>query len=484
MRNWWKNWRRDRKIKCTTKPMESRATGVLSVPQAQPIGADFPAEASARLEQQSGANPNPYNLRDAGYSYSRISDESQPEWNFNIIGNATDSLRGFEEENNRRSTGAVLSERAPEVFVANKGTTQYFALLLSVDLVEQLKTKLQISRMISAAEQLIRASEIDKAMVQHTSMQIDAELSRLRSKQGDPSQRQETDIESLRKQILKECTLKCRADRMLELVANRLEKLQEHVQTLSISNRIHETAYQDLLAQPLRESGLLVEDEELISISRALEEPHLECDQGSLFTKYSNLSDEPERSTDNPQASELLLMNIRQDLDEKGAILANIKEEFEGLDGNYYRDKVAFLEELADGEHQHDISDFDVFHARRKHEVTRQLINAEAEYDEARQCAFDAGIRHFEDDESRFQDRSDDGYSEWTGGKVEQRIHHECIGSWLDDLSESEDSASRTVLEVDEWDAESVDVSDSISARAVGRLRSKIDCWNERVMAY
>jgi hypothetical protein len=144
------------------------------------------------------------------------------------------------------------------------------------------------------------------------------------------------------------------------------------------------------------------------------------------------------------------------------------------------------------GEHTTDATpeDFDVRWVLRYGELTRDLINAEAAYADVKRAAFEAGVPlPFEDNETVCEAMDDEGLG-YTISKEQElvaSVPSPIVRRWLDKVPEGEVSspsfgdAARS--DSDEWEAEEVGISDSVSLVAEGRERTRIDRWRKACVA-
>ena len=124
--------------------------------------------------------------------------------------------------------------------------------------------------------------------------------------------------------------------------------------------------------------------------------------------------------------------------------------------------------------------------------VTRGVIDAEAEYEEAKAAALAGGIE-LSDVESGFLDQPDDGYRVSSEDEEATSIDRRGIQIWVERLPGAESElwntwlASQAALrcsemlaggvEVDNWDAKPIEICDSASMVAEGPWRRRIDKW-------
>ena len=131
---------------------------------------------------------------------------------------------------------------------------------------------------------------------------------------------------------------------------------------------------------------------------------------------------------------------------------------------------------------------FDVRWVIRFRDLTRALIDAEAAYADVKRMAFEAGVPlPFTDNESVFKGVGDDtGYTISKEQDLMDSAPSPTVRKWLSKVPEGGETGSvgeEAQLEADEWDAEEVGISDSVSLVAEGRQRSMIDRWQNACLA-
>ncbi|KAI7212565.1 hypothetical protein KC333_g7062 [Hortaea werneckii] len=125
--------------------------------------------------------------------------------------------------------------------------------------------------------------------------------------------------------------------------------------------------------------------------------------------------------------------------------------------------------------------DFDARWLKHVQELTREVIDAEAEVAEAKKAALEAGIDVTNDEaDSGFLDDVEDGYLLSKEHEVVDTAAGSTVKGWLDRLpSDKLDSPGlRSDADVDEWETQTVGISDSVSLVAEGSVRRRIDKWN------
>jgi len=135
--------------------------------------------------------------------------------------------------------------------------------------------------------------------------------------------------------------------------------------------------------------------------------------------------------------------------------------------------------------------DFDMRWVVRYGELTRDLINAEAAYAEVKRVAFEAGVPlPFEDNETVCEAMDEDGVGYTTSKEQElvASVPSPTVRRWLDKVPEGVEVGSPSFgdgarSDADEWEAEEVGISDSVSLVAEGRERARIDRWRKACVA-
>ncbi|KAF2172228.1 hypothetical protein M409DRAFT_17466 [Zasmidium cellare ATCC 36951] len=130
---------------------------------------------------------------------------------------------------------------------------------------------------------------------------------------------------------------------------------------------------------------------------------------------------------------------------------------------------------------QDSAEDFDVRWVHRFRELTTQLIEAEAAFTAAKVAANEASVDVGGEDQcSLFVDRDDDGYRESHDAACTASAPRDKIMQWVEGISDQANPEETSGdVEVDDWDAPGMDMSDSVSCVAIGSYRSKIDHWRE-----
>lgn len=161
--------------------------------------------------------------------------------------------------------------------------------------------------------------------------------------------------------------------------------------------------------------------------------------------------------------------------------LRSAKQAFNLRDEAYYRD----LERYGDGT-EHSREDIDLFHLRIGMEFTRNLLEAEQEFERSRVRAQAFGILTWSTTSSDAQpiyDDDDDGYldSEDPANNADMTDSDlKVINTWVAEVDVSEESVTSEMPAM-EWEAQSVNMSDSVSVCDENpRQRRRIDQWRKQ----
>lgn len=129
------------------------------------------------------------------------------------------------------------------------------------------------------------------------------------------------------------------------------------------------------------------------------------------------------------------------------------------------------------GEDVESDSAFDLRQLRTTQRMARQITEEEEALESAKAAAVAAGVQlPGSDIESGFVDDVNDGYRvSWEADAVDS-VNPKRVSMWARDVPE-EDTEELAQADIDDWEAESVDISDSMSMVTDGPARKRIDRW-------
>ena len=167
----------------------------------------------------------------------------------------------------------------------------------------------------------------------------------------------------------------------------------------------------------------------------------------------------------------------QEELDNAAEHLNALRDEYENQAARE-RDAIwGYKREFAAGEVTFPIEEMYQYLLQQSMALIRALIEAEEQCDKAAARARALGILgNAFDQESHFVDYSDDGQSEsYQGSEDGDAAHRAFIESWQSDVPESPGEVETP--EVDDWDAKTIEIGDSLSDVDYTRNRRRIDRW-------
>ena len=375
-----------------------------------------------------------------------------------------------------------FSESGIRLTTLNENGKEKYALVLTAEFVDSAQDAIRNFNCMDRIHEKIRALQgsIDSAHIRLS--EIEHEMRQLASQSVGPSLRNESD--SSAEQLADLRTRQEGQENLLQDLAQSLKEWDDERKLTTLSKTIEDRFFFDLLEQPLREGGL-------IETKSAQSKPNIgtipvQLDNG--YHAYEPHGVESVNQTPHPVStapitgSELHKLNLRHDLSAQEEKVEEVKQDLENFDEIYEQNMAQFQEDRADGVHDDSVSNFDRFHVDLKSKLTRQLIESEAKLRALRRQVRDAGIGHYVDDSSIFQDDPYDGYGELEDEMIRccpaERITH-----WQEDVAHYDPLETKkedvSMPEADSWESETVDIGDSISCVGPEPKRRKLAHWNE-----
>lgn len=236
-----------------------------------------------------------------------------------------------------------------------------------------------------------------------------------------------------------------------------------------------------VLETAMREADLLGPEKPLPAILLREEGPQemeeeIEVTEGSMPAQSSVASTARDHGEVEADPEEIQRREAYEEFIERFEYLNTVQEKFDNQ-GFLYRENLAEYQEMAAaGTTNMSRSDFDRRKVQYGQQLTRALINAEEEYEEARERAQVLGAIGSDYGQEFYYGAE---YEEsWPENKIaeynaSQDWSH--VEGWMDDIPDSTSQAGGDFVEVDEWEAEEVDVNDSISMMDCEDYRQEID---------
>ena len=173
---------------------------------------------------------------------------------------------------------------------------------------------------------------------------------------------------------------------------------------------------------------------------------------------------------------ELERRTARKELDDAAENLNALRDEYEGQEVREREAIWRYKCDFAAGEATFPIEEMHQFLLQQSRDLIRALIEAEEQCDKAAARARALGLLgNTFDQESHFVDYQDDGESTIFGGSDDGEVRREFIESWRRNLPDSLQEAPQP--DIDDWDARSINIGDSLSDVDYSRNRKRIDRW-------
>ena len=173
---------------------------------------------------------------------------------------------------------------------------------------------------------------------------------------------------------------------------------------------------------------------------------------------------------------ELELRAARKELDDAAENLNTLRDEYEGQEAREREAIWRYKCDFAAGEATFPIEEMHQYLLQQSMDLVRALIEAEEQCDKAAARARALGLLgNTFDQESHFVDYQDDGESTIFDGSDNGEANREFIESWRTNLPKSPQETPEP--DVDDWDAESINIGDSLSDVDYSRNRKRIDRW-------
>lgn len=263
--------------------------------------------------------------------------------------------------------------------------------------------------------------------------------------------------------------------------------------------------FQDIIERALRDANLLIPSrriandinspaEEVVSVTENEETPSESRSPQLQLYQHHNARNRKSpvksvaRDTNSAASASCSISSSCVRYDEANEILNMSRlalqlaqEDFDNRHDEYWQQLDEWKTFIAEGQGIVSRTEFDLWAFKRGQILTRELMYAEDRYRYAKAHAKSFGIIADPRDQfSDFSDREDDGYRESEEAKCIEAVDRDFLKAWsrgvsmFPDIGEDDESVS---VEVDEWTAQPVGISDSASMRDTNEYRGKIDRW-------
>lgn len=354
----------------------------------------------------------------------------------------------------------------PSRFVlANDGSRDCVALLVNEGFLAKLRDLSQEERDLSILDGPLCRAKIDLRNMERSVQEAQNALETAESE--EEAENYHRIIEQQTSELQKICRWKDELEEERGTVRSKLELSRNHTKW------VLETA--------MREADLLGPEKPLPAIIRR-DEGHQNIDEEVSIAERSTPQQSPVPSAvSDHREMELSQAEVQQreahdEFIERSRYLDIVQEKFDSQ-GFLYRENLAEYEEMAAaGDTDMSRSEFDRRKVHYGQQLTRALIDAEEEYEEARDHAL-----------ALHAITSDHGHDFYPGAHYEESWPEAKIAAynasqdwsfveaWMEDIPESNAHGHDDEVEMDEWDAAEVEVNDSISMIDCDEYRRDID---------
>lgn len=443
---------------------------------------------------KSPANDDQYDQHHQGATHGEATSEPRGEEE-PVQGLTAEEAQAMRDENyiTFESEDAEDYTQGPARFVlATDDVQDCVVLLMTMDLSAQIQKAL---RMQHAFEQAERAGLRQRQAYMRFEKKVKAEVANCRAKIATVRDVDAEKEEELQNQLEV-------LELLLDDVQSRRQTVHVHLETQGEELRDVQAAANALIEEAYIYAGLVEESrEENNSVPQDLD---LEIEYAAFVEKLKNANDQdmvavappldtsrdPDDEALAPTEEERARQEIINNLWASKKTLDQARRDFEEREVTRAREFQANQAAADRDEPTADATpdDFDMRWVVRYGELTRNLIDAEAAYAEVKRTACEAGVPlPFEDNETVCEAMDEDDGAGYTISKEQElvaSVPSPTVRRWLDKVPEGVEVGSPSFgdgvrSESDEWEAEEVGISDSVSLVAEGRERARIDRWRK-----
>ena len=357
---------------------------------------------------------------------------------------------------------ATYTDGPSRVILANDGTKECLALLLSHDIVEKLNQLRTLDRKVKTLQCRFDDADGDAVVAQAFLDQSEELITTSRNVE---------DQDRIRKQMVGACE-------RLQEASKRRERIKDPLDTQKRNRAFSRNDWQEMFERVLLQAGLLEAIKEEDSMRRGSE---------TSIAQSVEQSSEAGSDASNGTVISLDQLNRMATYEKVQATeewLHAVQDKFDTRRQTYDNEWHEYRQAVEDGTCSLSQSEFDRIDLFNVRHQTSLLINAEAAHEQAKAQARALGILGNDlDQESDFIDQEDDGgYLESLDAELLAGVDRDYIEGWCTEIDghEDQETLQRQFTDAwDEWDAKTVDISDSISLVDRGRNRKRIDRWRE-----
>lgn len=364
-----------------------------------------------------------------------------------------------EEDPEGLPEAAIFTEGPSRIILANDGTKECLALLLSHDIVAKVNQTRTLDHKVETLQCQFDDADDHAVYAQIFLNQSEELIANIDNVDEQDRIRKDTEgaLERLQKSSKKR------------------DRIKDHLDIHKHNGAFSRNEWQEMFEGVLLQAGLLdaITEESImgrgssISLAQSAEQP---SKAGSDVSNETVISLE-----------KLNRMAAYEKVQVTEAWLHTVQDKFDTRRATYQNELREYRQAVEDGTcllSQSTFDRIDLFNVRHQ---TFALIDAEAAYEHAKSQARALGIYGNDlDQESDFVDDVEDGgYLESLEAELLASVDQEFIEAWRLEIGGDEDGETLQGQDSDEWDAKTVNISDSISLVDRGRNRRRIDRWRD-----
>ena len=378
---------------------------------------------------------------------------------------ATNTIADDDVVQNEEPPHVQFTEGPSRFIIAKDGSKDCVALLVNETFLDKLRDLFQENRDVSALEGPLTHAKIDIKNIERSMQRAQDSLEAAESE--EQAEKYQKLIEQQTSELLKIRHWKDKLEKEQNLVKGNLELSRNHTQW------VLETAMRevDLLEQEKPLPAIVLQDREVEYTKGEAEVPEHAMPAHSPAVSVASHHEDVAVSEEELQRKAAYDKFI--DLSQ---LLHTLQTNFDDQQNNYRRNLAEFHQRAEAGTTQMSRSDFDRWTVQYGQQLTRALIDAENAFEQARERARDLGaICSTDDQQSCYGTEYEESWPENKIADFNTSCDWRFVEGWMDNIADSANQADIEPVEIDEWEAEEVEVNDSISAIDNEDYRQDID---------
>ena len=382
-----------------------------------------------------------------------------------VDSSAANTNSGDDHVENERVPQPQFTEGPSRFILANDGSKDCVALLVNETFLTKLRDLFRENQDVSALDGPLHHANMDANSIESSLQRAQKSL------ETTKSQEQAEEYEHFRgnktSELYKIHRWKDELEKERSLVNGNLELSRSHTQW------VLETA--------MREADLLGPEKPLPAILLRVEESEYPPEEvvspeNAMPAQSSTVSVESDHEEVELSEEERQRRAAYEEFVDHLQLLNTVQADFDDQQNNYRENLAKFQQKAEAGTSKMSRSDFDRRSVQYGQQLTRALIDAEEAFEEARERAQDLGaIGSSYGQDSYYGAEYEESWPENKIVDYNASYDWSFVEDWMDNIPDSTSQADAGSVEIDEWDAEEVDVNDSISNTDCEDYRQDID---------